>query len=234
MNQALMKFTLFAFLTVGGLLCVAQAADKTELKDQKEKISYSFGMNIGNNFKAQEIDVDYDALIQGIKDTMGGKSPLLNDQEARQVINAYRTEHTAKLQAKRKELGERNKVEGEKFLAENKEKPGVLTLPSGLQYKVITQGSGPIPKTNDTVTVNHRGTLVDGTEFDSSFKRGQPYTTSLAFVIKGWTEALSKMNVGSKWQLFVPSQLAYGEAGQGRTIGPNAALIFEVELLSIK
>ena len=142
-----MKFTLFAFLTVGGLLCVAQAADKTELKDQKEKISYSFGMNIGNNFKAQEIDVDYDALIQGIKDTMGGKSPLLNDQEARQVINAYRTEHTAKLQAKRKELGERNKVEGEKFLAENKEKPGVLTLPSGLQYKVITQGSGPIPKT---------------------------------------------------------------------------------------
>src|SRR4030095_10104186 len=215
MNQLSMKLKLLAVLVMGALLYVAKAEEKKELKDQKEKVSYSLGMNIGTSFKNNEIDVDYDALLQGIKDTMSNKTTLLTEQEARQVYNAYRAENTAKLQAKRKELGEKNKAEGEKFMAENKTKPEVITTPSGLQYKVITEGTGPTPKTNDTVTVNYRGTLIDGTEFDSSYKSGQPLTRSLGMVIKGWTEGVSMMKVGSKWQLFIPPQLAYREIRHG-------------------
>src|SRR5262245_29376337 len=233
MNHSSMKLKLFALLGLIALAGVARAEEKKELKDQKEKVSYSLGMNIGNSFKARDIEVDYDALLQGIKDTISNKTTLMTEQEARQVYTAYQTELNAKREAKRKEQGVKNKAEGEKFLAENKTKPGVTTTASGLQYKVITEGTGPIPKTNDTVTAHYRGTLIDGTEFDSSYKTGQPLTRNLGMVIKGWTEALSMMKVGSKWQLFVPPQLAYGEMGQ-RNIEPNATLIFEVELLGIK
>jgi FKBP-type peptidyl-prolyl cis-trans isomerase FklB len=233
MNHLSMKLKLLAILTVGALVCGARAEEKKELKEQKEKISYSYGMNIGSNLKAREIEIDYDVLLQGIKDSMEGKTPLLTEQEARQVLTAFQTEQRVKLEAKRKEQGIKNKAEGEKFLAENKTKPGVITTSSGLQYKILTEGTGPTPKTNDTVTVNYRGTFIDGTEFDSSYKRGQPASFSVNGVIKGWTEALSMMKVGSKWQLFVPSELGYKEFGKGN-IPPNTTLLFETELVGIK
>ncbi len=234
MNHLAMKLKLFVILTVGTLLCSARAEEKKELKDTKEKVSYALGMNIGSSFKSQEIEVDFDVLLRGMKDAMDNKPTLLTEQEKGQVLNAYRTENAAKREAKRKEQGAKNKAEGEKFLAENKTKTGVVTTASGLQYKVLTEGNGPTPKTNDSVTAHYRGTLIDGTEFDSSYKRGQPTPFGLDRVIKGWTEALSMMKVGSKWQLFIPPQLAYGEFGKGKDIGPSATLIFEVELIGIQ
>lgn len=216
---------------------VAQAQENKELTTTKEKTSYSMGYNIGNAWKRQGIeagDVDLQVLIRGLDDVMAAKPSVVSDQENRELLTQFQNELRTRRDAKRKELGEKNKKEGEAFLAENKTKPDIKTLPSGLQYKVITEGSGPKPTTNDTVTVNYRGTLIDGTEFDSSYKRGQPATFKVTGVIPGWTEALQLMPVGSKWQLFIPSELAYRERGSGANIGPNAVLIFEVELLSIQ
>ena len=212
------------------------------LKDQKDKVSYSIGMDIGRNIKRQSLDISVEALAAGIKDVMTGGQTALTDDEAREVMNAYRTEMQAKQQSMAKEQSEKNKKEGETFLAENQKKEGVKThtvkLPSGtnavLQYKVLTAGTGPKPSTNDTVITHYRGTLIDGTEFDSSYKRGEPATFPVTGVIKGWTEALLLMPVGSKWQLFIPSELAYGERGAGRQIGPNATLIFDIELIGIQ
>jgi len=212
----------------------AQAEDKSVLKDQKQKVSYSYGVNYGNYLKRQSADLDLDVFVKGMKDALGSGTTLLDEKEIRDTITAYSKELRAKQEEKNKIIGEKNKKEGEAFLAENAKKPGITTTPSGLQYKVLSEGSGPSPKSNEVVTVNYRGTLIDGTEFDSSYKRGQPYTTSVMGVVKGWTEALQMMKVGSKWQLFVPSNLAYGERAGGRDIGPNAVLIFEVELLGIK
>jgi FKBP-type peptidyl-prolyl cis-trans isomerase FklB len=149
-------------------------------------------------------------------------------------MNTFKEEMTKKQEEAMKKAAEKNKKDGAAFLAENKKKEGVVTLPSGLQYKIITQGTGNTPKATDTVTVNYRGSLVDGTEFDSSYKRGQPATFPVNGVIKGWTEALQLMKEGAKWQLFIPSDLAYGEKGAGNVIGPNATLIFDVELISAK
>jgi len=229
-----MKFHLIGVL--GLLLLVSQvgAEEKPALKDQKDKVSYSIGMDIGNNLKKQSIDIDPDILAQGIKDTFSGGKTLLTEQEFRDTLTAFQIELRAKQIERTKELAEKNKTEGESFLAENKKKEGVITLPSGLQYKIVKEGTGETPKLEDTVTVNYRGTLIDGTEFDSSYRRGQPATFSVKGVIAGWTEALQLMKVGSKWQLFVPSNLAYGERGAGRDIEPNATLIFDIELLSIK
>ncbi|OHE54750.1 MAG: peptidylprolyl isomerase [Thermodesulfovibrio sp. RBG_19FT_COMBO_42_12] len=229
-----MKFHLIGVL--GILLLVGQvgAEEKPALKDQKDKVSYSIGMDIGNNLKKQSIDIDPDILAQGIKDTFSGGRTLLTEQEFRDTLTAFQIELRAKQIERTKELAEKNKTEGESFLAENKKKEGVITLPSGLQYKIVKEGTGETPKLEDTVTVNYRGTLIDGTEFDSSYRRGQPATFSVKGVIAGWTEALQLMKVGSKWQLFVPSNLAYGERGAGRDIEPNATLIFDIELLSIK
>ncbi|HUK55361.1 MAG TPA: FKBP-type peptidyl-prolyl cis-trans isomerase [Nitrospiria bacterium] len=210
------------------------AADSTVLKTEKDKVSYSIGLDIGDNFKKQSIEVDPDLLARGVKDAMSGEKPLLTEEEVRAVMSAFEQEMQAKTIAHNKELGDKNMKEGEAFLAENKNKEGVVTLPSGLQYKVITTGKGKKPKATDTVTTQYRGTLIDGTEFDSSYKRGQPATFPVTGVIAGWTEALQLMPVGSKWQLFVPANLAYGPRGAGQVIGPNAALIFEVELLSIQ
>ncbi len=229
-----MKLRLMAVLGIVLLACQVNAGENLVLKDQKDKVSYSIGMNIGNNLKKQSIDVNPDVLAQGIKDALSGSKALMTEQEVNETIMAFQKEMSAKQIERLKELGEKNKKEGEAFLAENKKKKGIITLPSGLQYKVINEGTGETPELTDVVTVNYRGTLIDGTEFDSSYRRGQPATFPVNAVIAGWAEALQLMKVGSKWQLFIPSDLAYGERGAGRDIGPNATLIFDVELLSIK
>jgi FKBP-type peptidyl-prolyl cis-trans isomerase FklB len=229
-----MLFRLVAIVGIVLLAGSAHGADSTVLKTQKDKVSYSIGLDIGTNFKQQAIEVDPDVLARGVKDAMSDAKPLLSEEEVQAVMSAFEQEMKEKTIALNKELGDKNIKEGEAFLAENKKKEGVVTLPSGLQYKVITAGTGKKPKATDTVTTQYRGTLIDGTEFDSSYKRGQPATFPVTGVITGWTEALQLMPVGSKWQLFIPSNLAYGPRGAGHVIGPNATLVFEVELLSIE
>jgi FKBP-type peptidyl-prolyl cis-trans isomerase FklB len=212
----------------------AAAQGQPSLKDQKEKISYIIGMDIGANFKKQSIEIDPDILAKGIKDGLSGAKPLISEPEAKEVMTAFEKEMRARRETVQTTAGEKNKKEGEAFLAENKKKEGVKTLPSGLQYKVIKAGTGKKPAAADTVTTHYRGTLIDGTEFDSSYKREKPATFQVSGVIPGWTEALQLMEEGAKWQLFVPPNLAYGERGAGQVIGPHATLIFEVELVSIQ
>jgi FKBP-type peptidyl-prolyl cis-trans isomerase len=211
----------------------ASAQDIPKLTNQKDKVSYSIGMDIGNNLKRQSIDVDVDLLAKGVKDALTGGETLLSGEEARETLVALQKDLREKALERKKLDAEKNKKEGEAFLAENKTKEGVVSLPSGLQYKILQSGDGSSPKGTDTVETNYRGTLIDGTEFDSSYKRGQAAVFPVNGVIAGWTEALQLMKVGDKWQLFVPPELAYGERGAG-PIGPNSTLIFDVELLSIK
>jgi FKBP-type peptidyl-prolyl cis-trans isomerase FklB len=207
----------------------------TALATTKQKASYAIGMNWGTGLHRQGIDVDNAALIQGMKDALAGGKTLLTEDEARSALMQLQKEMQEKQQAKAAQEGEANKKEGEAFLAANKTKEGVVTLPSGLQYKILTPGTGPKPTASDSVVCNYKGTLINGSEFDSSYKRGEPATFPVTGVIKGWTEALQLMPVGSKWQLFIPPDLAYGPRGTpGGPIGPNATLIFEVELISIK
>jgi FKBP-type peptidyl-prolyl cis-trans isomerase FklB len=222
-----------AILSIFLLTSVVYAEGNSVLKTEKDRISYSIGMDIGNNFKKQSLDIDPDILTKGIKDALSGSKPLMTEQETIETMTNLRKEVMAKQAEMMKEAGTQNKVKGDKFLAENKKKDGVITLSSGLQYKIINKGSGDSPKLTDEVSVNYRGTLIDGTEFDSSYRRGKPATFKVNAVISGWTEALQIMKPGSKWQLYIPSSLAYGERGAGRDIGPNAALIFDVELLSV-
>lgn len=230
-----MKSPVFAVLCLVFLASLAIAEEKSVFKSEKEKISYSIGMDIGNNMKKQSIDIDPDTLAKGLKDSFSGGKTLLTEEEARETLNAFRNQMMAKQQEQVKAAGEKNKKEGEAFLAANKKKEGVKTTPSGLQYKIVKDGTGKTPKATDTVTVNYRGKLIDGTEFDSSYKRGQPATFPVNGVIKGWTEALQMMKEGAQWELFIPSDLAYGERGApGGSIGPNSVLIFDVELISIK
>jgi FKBP-type peptidyl-prolyl cis-trans isomerase FklB len=212
----------------------AASQTASPLSTQKDKVSYAIGMSIGANLHKQAVDVDPKVLEQGLQDAFSGGKTILSEDEARATLTEFQTEMRQKQQEKMQQVSAENKKEGEAFLAANKAKEGVVTLPSGLQYKIETAGTGPKPTTGDTVVCNYRGTLIDGKEFDSSYKRGQPATFPVSGVIKGWTEALQLMPVGSKWQLFVPSDLAYGERGTGADIGPNATLIFEVELLSIQ
>jgi FKBP-type peptidyl-prolyl cis-trans isomerase FklB len=229
-----MKSGLIIALGIGILAGQVYAQDVV-LKTQKDKVSYSIGMDIGMTLKNQSIEVDPAILSRGIKDSMSGQKPLMAEQEIRDTIAAFQKEMMAKQQELAKQMGEKNKKQGEAFLAENKKKEGVKTLASGLQYKVIKVGTGKKPKATDTVTTNYRGTLVDGTEFDSSARQGKPATFPVNGVIPGWTEALQLMEEGAKWQLFIPSNLAYGERGTpGGPIGPNAALIFDIELVSIQ
>jgi FKBP-type peptidyl-prolyl cis-trans isomerase FklB len=198
----------------------ADAAENVQLKTGKDKLSYAIGVDVGNSLKKNSIDVDTDILSRGISDALAGKQQM-TDQQIKETMIAYQKEHA-----------EKNKKAGEAFLAENKKKDGVVTLPDGLQYKILKKGAGKSPKATDSVTVNYRGTLIDGTEFDSSYKRGQPATFPVNGVIRGWTEALQKMKEAAKWQLFIPADLAYGAAGRPG-IPPNSTLIFEVELISV-
>src|ERR1044071_3520386 len=200
-----------------------------QLKDQKHKVSYSVGLQIGFNLSRQKVDINPDILAAGIKDAIANK-PLLNPDQVKEVMATFEKD----MEQKQKEAAEKNKTEGAKFLEENKKKPGVKTTASGLQYKVLKEGNGPQPKPTDTVTVNYRGTLINGTEFDSSYKRGQPATFPVNGVIKGWTEALELMKVGSKYELFIPANLAYGERSVSPDLAANSTLIFEVELLDAK
>jgi len=204
------------------------------LTTDKEKQSYALGMNIGRGLTRQQVDVDPVVLARGLRDTLAGAKPLLTDDQAQAALTQLQTAVKTKEEAAAQKAGETNMKEGQDFLAENKTKDGVVTLPSGLQYKILTAGTGPKPTASDTVVCNYRGTFIDGTEFDSSYKRNQPATFPVNGVIKGWTEALQLMPVGSKWQLFIPSELAYGSRGAGGVIGPNKTLVFEVELLSIQ
>jgi len=211
----------------------ALAADTTTLKGEKERLGYSIGMDVGSVIKRQGVEVDPEAVAKGFKDVYTGGKTLLTEEEMRQEIQALQTKLMERQAEDMKKLGEKNKIEGEKFLAENAKKEGVKTLPSGLQYKELKAGTGKSPKATDSVTTHYSGTLIDGTEFDSSYKRNEPATFPVSGVIAGWTEALQLMKEGAKWQLFLPSSLAYGERGAGRDIGPNATLIFEVELIKV-
>ena len=233
-----MRIALRILLVIGiaaAALPRARAADdKPAFKDEKEKASYAVGIYVGNQIKRSNMEVDLNVLLEAVNDVLGGKELRLTDMQASETLRSYQAES-------RKKIAEKNKAEGETFLAENKKKPGVQTLevplPDGksaeMQYKVITEGKGEIPKSNDTVSVNYRGTLINGKEFDSSYKRGQPAKFMVTRVIKGWTAALEAMKVGSKWEVYVPSSLGYGDTGNP-SIEPGATLLFEVELLAIE
>jgi len=229
-----LKVSAIALLAVGVMANRGLGADSAVvLKDQKDKISYSIGVNIGNSVRQQtqqQYELNPSLVAAGLKDALSGGKTVLSEQEVRENLMNLQKE----MVSKQAELGEKNKKEGEAFLAQNKNKPGVKTLPSGLQYQVLKQGNGPKPKATDTVKANYKGTLINGTEFDSSEKTGEPATFPLGNVIPGWTEALQLMPVGSKWRLFIPSDLAYRERGAGALIGPDATLIFDVELLGIE
>jgi FKBP-type peptidyl-prolyl cis-trans isomerase FklB len=212
----------------------AKSAAPLTLKTQKDKFSYALGMKMGENLHKQSVPVDAAILARGLRDGLAAGKTLLTDDEAQAALTDVQNDLHKKQQEKAQEAGEANKKDGEAFLAANKAKEGVVTLPSGLQYKIMTAGTGPKPTASDSVVCNYRGTLINGTEFDSSYKRGQPATFPVSGVIKGWTEALQLMPVGSKWQLVIPSDLAYAQRGAGPDIGPDSTLIFEVELLSIQ
>src|SRR5437762_10747962 len=225
-----MKSILLSAVALSFAVSVLAEEKPPQLKELKDKASYAIRLNVGFNFKLQNVDVNQDAFTAGFKDALSGRKPLLSEQEVRDTMMAFEKD----MQQKLTETAQKNAAEAEKFLAANKTKEGVKTTENGLQYKVLKEGSGAQPKSSDTVTVNYRGTLPDGTEFDSSYKRGQPASFPVAGVIKGWTEALQLMKVGSKFQLFIPSNLAYGERAVSPDLSANSTLIFEVELLDAK
>ncbi len=217
------------------MLPVLAAAQETPaLKTDKDKLSYALGMDLGNQFRTRSVDIDPDVFLRGLKAAIAGEKTLLTDAEAKAAIGELQKAIAAKLAAEAKAIGDKNKTAGDAFLAENKSKAGVVVLPSGVQYKVVKEGTGKKPTAADTVVCNYRGTLVDGKEFDSSYKRGQPAEFPVTGVIRGWTEILQLMSVGSTYQVFVPANLAYGERSPTPDVGPNSTLIFEIELVSIK
>jgi FKBP-type peptidyl-prolyl cis-trans isomerase FklB len=222
-------------IIVGCLFTVQVVADdKLTLKTEKEKLSYSLGANVGQNVKSNNLDIDAEIFARAIKDALTGSKPLLSDEEMKTALQDFQQKMRQKQLAALQELGAKNKKDGEAFLAANKKKQGVVTLPSGLQYKIIKAGTGKKPTVNDTVVAHYTGTLINGKEFDSSVRRGEPATFPLGGVVKGWQEVLPLMQTGSKWQVFIPANLAYGETGAGQAIGPNETLVFEIELISIK
>jgi FKBP-type peptidyl-prolyl cis-trans isomerase len=209
------------------------AATNGKPESLPDRASYTIGLNLGKSLKTNDIQANIDLIVKGLRDGLGGGAPLLTDEEMKTTMQTLQTQVTAQQDAKRKAAGEKNKTEGEAFLAKNKGKAGVKTTASGLQYEVISEGTGAMPKPTDSVTVNYKGTLMDGTVFDSSYDRKEPVTFVLNQVIPGWTEGVQLMKVGSKYKFYIPSALGYGERGAGDTIGPNTPLIFEVELISI-
>jgi FKBP-type peptidyl-prolyl cis-trans isomerase FklB len=221
-------FLMLIFFTVG-----AYGEENVQMSSDKDKTSYALGMNIAQDFKERNWDINPALLAKGFQDSFSGTKTLISEEEMNTLLMAFQKSMMQKQMEDRQAAGEKNKTEGEAFLKANKTKEGVKTTPSGLQYKIIKEGTGPMPKAEDSVTTHYRGTLIDGTEFDSSYKRNEPATFPVSGVIRGWTEALQMMKTGSTWQLFVPSDLAYGERGAGQAIGSHAVLIFEVELLSV-
>jgi FKBP-type peptidyl-prolyl cis-trans isomerase FklB len=212
----------------------AKVAPEVKLDTPKSRISYTIGVNIGQDFKTQNMDIDTDLLLMGLKDSLTGKESRLTDEEMASEIQAFQEKMQAKMVAEMEVATAKNQAAGEAFLAENAKKDGVVVTESGLQYKVLEPGEGDSPAAADVATVHYRGTLIDGKQFDSSYDRGQPATFPVGGVIAGWTEALQLMKPGSKWQLVIPAGLAYGERGAGQDIGPNATLMFDVELISVE
>jgi FKBP-type peptidyl-prolyl cis-trans isomerase FklB len=228
-----MKTTVLAVIFILGIAAPLLADGTNTLGDEKSRVSYAIGMMLGKNWQQQGLEIDPDIAAHAIKDIQSGGATLLSQAEMQDTLTAFQQTFKIKQQKMQAEKAEKNKADGEAFLAANKSKPGVITLPDGLQYTVLTEGTGAMPSASDLVSVNYRGTLIDGTEFDSSYKRGQPASFPVNGVIRGWTEALQLMKTGAKWQLLIPSKLAYGENGQ-RGIPPNSVLVFEVELLSVQ
>jgi FKBP-type peptidyl-prolyl cis-trans isomerase FklB len=214
-----------------GFSCATQAPAP---ESEKQKLSYSIGYQVGGDFRRQSLELDPELVVRGVRDAQAGAEPLMTPEEMREALTELKRQAAATAKQRRDELARKNLAEGEAFLAENAAKRGVTTLPSGLQYQVLAEGSGDPPAATDGVSVNYRGTLIDGTEFDSSYARGEPATFRLDGVIPGWTEGLQLMRPGAKYRLFVPAELAYGESSAGAKIGPNSTLIFEVELLSVQ
>ncbi len=231
-----MRFRLVAVFAILSCLIISPviAEERKQLTTEKEKVSYGIGLSLGRDFKMKSIDIDSQALIQGVEDALQGEKPALSDEEIRAAITNLQKKLAARKQVQEKEYAEQNLKEGKSFLEKNKKRKGVVELSSGLQYEILREGKGTKPKVEDTVVANYQGTLIDGTEFDSSYKRGQPAEFALNRVIKGWTEGLQLMNAGAKWKLYVPPNLAYGPKSAGPTIGPNSTLIFEIELLEVK
>ena len=228
-----MKLILMGAISVALASGISTAGDKVEPKTESDKVSYSVGYRLGGDFKRQQVDINSDMLVQGIEDAASGGEALMTDEQMRTVMTNLANRVRAEQMEKQKQQGAENIKAGEAFLAENAGKEGVKTTDSGLQYKVITAGEGKTPQKSDKVTVHYRGTLIDGSEFDSSYSRNKPASFGVGQVIPGWTEALQLMKEGDKWEIYLPSKLGYGERGAGARIPPNSTLVFEVELISV-
>lgn len=238
MKRLFLRFPLvmmvaLVFLATGCGATGGQAEKRPQLKSVKDKVSYSIGLNIGTDFVAQGMEIDADLLALGIKDAVGRAEPLLSDEEMQEAIVAFQEEMLSRQEEMMSELSAENLRAGQAFMAENADREGVISLPSGLQYRVVEQGEGVSPAVTDRVSVHYEGRLVDGTVFDSSLERGEPAVFPVAGVISGWTEALQLMSEGAKWEIFLPADLAYGERGAPPVIGPNAVLVFDVQLLKV-
>jgi FKBP-type peptidyl-prolyl cis-trans isomerase FklB len=221
-------------LVLVALPALASAQEAPALATGKDRLSYAMGMDLGSQLKTRSVDIDPAVFGRGLADALSGSKTLLTAEEAKAVITELQKAMIVKRAEAARLAGEKNRQEGAAFLAANGAKEGVVTLPSGLQYRVLTTGSGPKPTLEDTVVCQYRLSLAGGSEVDSSYERGQPFTIPVKSAIKGWTEVLQLMTVGSKWQVFVPPSLGYGERGAGAEIGPNATLVFEIELAAIK
>jgi len=232
-RSAIIAMACFGLFSVQACSQSSEKGAPMELKTQKDKASYSIGVSIGKNLKDQKVEIQTDILVKGLLDAYTGAKTQLTEKEMGEVLAQFQQEIMAKAQEEAAKKGGENKSKGEKFLADNKNKPGVKTTPSGLQYTVISEGTGPKPTASSTVKVHYTGKLIDGTTFDSSVDRGEPIEFPLNGVIKGWTEGVQLMSKGSKYKFFIPSDLAYGDRGAGNAIGPNETLVFEVELLDI-
>ena len=232
-RSAIIAMACFGLFSVQACSQSSEKGAPMELKTQQDKASYSIGVSIGKNLKDQKVEINTDILVKGLLDAYTGAKTHLTEKEMGDVLTQFQQEIMAKAQEEAAKKGGENKSKGEKFLADNKNKPGVKTTPSGLQYTVISEGTGPKPTASSTVKVHYTGKLIDGTTFDSSVDRGEPIEFPLNGVIKGWTEGVQLMSKGSKYKFFIPSDLAYGDRGAGNAIGPNETLVFEVVLLDI-
>jgi FKBP-type peptidyl-prolyl cis-trans isomerase FklB len=232
MKRALTALATASFCLFGHQ-AIAAKDQAMQLKDKTDKVSYSIGVDVGKSIQKQNIAINPEAFLAGFKEGQANKLTLMSEDDIRQTLLALQTEMLEKQKAQIKELASKNLEQGQKFLDDNKKRKDVVTTASGLQYRIISDGKGDSPKATDTVTTHYRGKLIDGTEFDSSYSRGEPAKFTVNGVIPGWTEALQLMKPGAKWELFVPAKLAYGEHGVGQVIGPNSTLVFEVELLSV-